>query len=59
LQDEFALEFCPLSPCLAKNSKMTALTHVDDMTIFGGRGYVLNPLLAKGETEVQHHGETR
>ena len=39
LQDEFALEFCPLSPCLAKNSKMTALIHVDDMMIFGGRDY--------------------
>ena len=39
LQDEFALEFCPLSPCLAKNSKMIALIHVDDMMIFGGRDY--------------------
>jgi hypothetical protein len=31
LQDQFALECCPLSPCLAKKPKMTAIIHVDDM----------------------------
>ena len=42
-----ALEFCPLSPCLANNPKMIALIHVDDMMIFGGKDYMLNHFLPK------------
>ena len=46
-QDEFGLEFCPLAPSLPKNPKMTALIHVDDVMIFGGKDYVLNHFLPK------------
>ena len=47
LEDEFGMESCPLSPCLAKNTKMSTLIHVDDMMIFGGRDYVMNHFLPK------------
>ena len=47
VQDEFGLEFCPLAPSLPKNPKMTALIHVDDVMIFGGKDYVLNHFLPK------------
>ena len=49
LQDRFALEFCPLSPCLAKKPKMTAIIHVDDMIWWFLEEGTMNHFLFKAE----------
>eukprot|EP00435_Cladocopium_sp_Y103_P046400 s823_g13.t1 len=47
LEEEFGLEFCALSPCLAKSDKRTALIHMDDMMILGSKGYLMNQFFPK------------